>query len=774
MFQADIHIHKIQELEHGTPRLEALNDAIREADSAGEHYWRIYFRYEYIKESVFHDDNFKAIIMFPQLLQVFDEHPELEEDTCDDVMQAFKWVLENMPDYYQISKAEIENYYDEYEARCKKYGYSMRIYYMKKSKFALKVDKEAAKAAYDKFHECRRDANSDCEACELNFDMSVALELGNEEEALRIARPILDGRKRCAEIPHATYGVLTKHYLYAGNLDEAHYYGKLCEKYTKNELEFLSETGTLLELWSCINPAYGWKIMKNNIDNFIKCKNPMMRMSFAKGAYHLLQSIAIETEHVNSVLLAPLPLQPDKEGYAIGDLTDYFYQLAKQQSELLDARNESHYYMDELEAPLPKPELQGGAKPVPAASVHGLVAKEPSGLMIIPDQEQIPEIGELDKAFQSPPEGVEVLSHSVEKEMLYATIRFDGQIYEVLLTWLPVAEELQGFPCYDMPEESFTAIRRTKRTLLLHMDLSDHVLQSYHLQMKLAYFLLPNLIGVINLHTSKIYPGYWVKFAGTYPDAVSPEDLIHLQITGFEDSDEVWMTTTGMCCLGLRELELIGANRENYAYFADLLYFTACMRAESNMLPDAGEPMGEIQIGNQKIQITWELPEHVLEPDAAAAGIQREQPSAALMLLPDEEHSMVAPAKFAPMILGNEINYPNSHANFVRRIYLAKETFACFCKALQEPHVQSAVRLEFSVPAEIRRQCGYTKELLWAENVHIVDGAVVASIAEVSDILPDYQEGDEVQVTADTVTSWLIRFEDKGKVYTEEQAYQLM
>ncbi|MBQ2264899.1 MAG: hypothetical protein II341_05770, partial [Oscillospiraceae bacterium] len=303
MFQADQWIEQIRSAEHGTPRMEIMKNAIAEADASAAHYWRIYFRFEYVKESIFHDDNFKAILMFPELLQVFDEHPEQEDDTYDDVMLAYKWILENMTDYYQISREEIEKYYEDYKERCQKYGFSLRVYYMKKSLFYLPFDVNASKTSYQAFHDCKRDANSDCEACEIHHDMSMALDFGNEAEALRVAAPILDGSKYCGEVPHVSYGALTRFYLYKGDLEEAAYYGKLCARYTDNEPEFLAESGYLLELYSAVEPRTGWKIFKNNVEHFVQCRNPMMRMCFARGAYRLLQCIEKETEFAESVLL---------------------------------------------------------------------------------------------------------------------------------------------------------------------------------------------------------------------------------------------------------------------------------------------------------------------------------------------------------------------------------------------------------------------------------------------------------------------------------------
>ncbi|MDE6729647.1 MAG: hypothetical protein K2J71_02585, partial [Oscillospiraceae bacterium] len=286
----------IYNTEHGTERLQLLSSAIREADQNQDHDGRLFFRNEFIKESIFHGDSFKAVIQFPEYLQIFDEHPELENEMSHSMMWTFKNVLENMQDYYQISRAEIEKYFEEFEKRSRKYGESLRTYYMKKCKFYLPIDLELAKENYEKFRKYPRSSNSDCLACEQSFSMECQLNFGNEEQALQLAKPILDGDMTCGEIPHCTYEELAKYYLYQGNLTEAFYYGTLCEKLILGEPEFLEQMGTILELYSIVNPGHGWNILKHAIPDFAECKNTLMEVSFAKGAYRLMKAIADSAE----------------------------------------------------------------------------------------------------------------------------------------------------------------------------------------------------------------------------------------------------------------------------------------------------------------------------------------------------------------------------------------------------------------------------------------------------------------------------------------------
>ena len=110
MFDFDTEYKKIMLLDEGAPRMDALKTAISAADQENDYWSGLALRYLYIKESIFADDAFQAIIMFPEYLALFDAHPEFEEEFSADIMWAFKWVLENSRDFYQVSLDRAEKY----------------------------------------------------------------------------------------------------------------------------------------------------------------------------------------------------------------------------------------------------------------------------------------------------------------------------------------------------------------------------------------------------------------------------------------------------------------------------------------------------------------------------------------------------------------------------------------------------------------------------------------------------------------------------------------
>ncbi|MCR4647108.1 MAG: hypothetical protein K5695_17165 [Oscillospiraceae bacterium] len=755
MFSAEHHMLLIHDLEHGKARLDALNAAITEADNENAHEWRIYFRYEYVEESIFHDDNYKAIIRFPEMLAIFDEHPELEDEYYDDVLQAYKWVLENMSDYYQISREEIESYYADYEKRCKKYGYSLRVAHLKKAFFYMPIDRALAIAEFEAYQRTPHDVTSDCKACETNQEMKFQLYLGNEEEALRIAQPLFSGELRCGEVPHVTYGKLTDYYLYKGDLREAAYYGARCERLIGNEPEFLNYLAVLLELYSRINPNHGWRLFKQSIENYLNCRNPINRMHFATGAYRLLAVVVDLAEdpddrYTQSAIVKLLPVPEEEKGISLEKLRDYFYGIAESHAGLLDKRNGTSYYTDRLKTTLVTPEEADAAMPEKTA-LHGLIQKRPTMLAISLPEGIHPTTEELAARFKAP-EGVELLSVSGEEDVRI-NMRKNGLLYEAAVFLAEVREPVRARPIAGLDRETLAQLQNNPQKYLLTMELGDKPAEDYALMMQIIDVLFPELVCMADLLTQHAYPGSWVRFAAKYPDAVTPSDLYGLYLTGSDDSEEIWMTTVGMCTLGMRELEIIGADRSDYAIYADMLDHVAQMCVERGMLADAGEEIGHVIVGNKRHYFTWgDVKQYATE--GIAAEMERDMPAGALLVI-RRGGGVTPPA--AGLIKDEELNYPSSNTEFYRRLRLAKAAFPLFAKAVTTPIDWAAARVEFELDQDTADEFGYGIELLWAEFSREENGKIYAKVAETSDALPDLKEGDEVELTADNVVAWTVQ-----------------
>ena len=757
MFDPQKLIQEIHEMEHGTARLEAISDAIAQADSENAHYWRLYFRFEFLTESNIHGDNFRGLLCFPEYLKIFDEHPELEEEMYQDVMWAFKWLLDNLPDFYQISLDQAEEYFDEFKRRSQKYGLSLRTYHMKHAKFYMNINQDFAQVAYTNFKHFPRGENSDCEACELNFDMDFALSQGELEKALEIARPLIAGEKRCAEIPQVTYARLSQYYLYHDNPEEALYYGILCERAIQNGSEFLKETGELLELFSVTDVGHGWKLFKYALQDFVRCKNPTMRMTFARGAYRLLLKVAEETEYSQSGFLKLLPVMPEEEGWSVKALADFFYEIADDIAEKIDKRNENYYFGNLMKKKLPVwNEQQSSIRQ--AQSAHGFVKKFQSAFIAVLSQTApfAVVLRERIKALEPP---FEVASVTMEDDTCYVSLKYDTLLFDMALKALPEeSTPLQVQVSLGLDDEDLQSLEKIPFRALLLTELPGDGQKSYHVIMRLLYTLFPDMLAVVSASAAKAYSRAWVHFAGEYENAVSPEDVYSLYLSGEPNRNEVYMTTVGLGSLGMRELEILGANKENFGHYAAILDKTASFCAEYDHLPDENKIITTCYDDNDEYPLIWQNPASLNLPAGSyAARVERDAPAGVIA-----KEKLPAP---------ETVEFSNTRKSFFRGMNLTRETFDLFLKVL--PSCESAlVKLSVEVSDEMMRRYGYAIEPLWAE-VNLDSEPLTASLAEESEAVPEHQIGEIMNVNADTIIDWRIKMPSTSEIFSPDTLYLL-
>ncbi|MDE6729905.1 MAG: hypothetical protein K2J71_03920, partial [Oscillospiraceae bacterium] len=373
----------------------------------------------------------------------------------------------------------------------------------------------------------------------------------------------------------------------------------------------------------------------------------------------------------------------------------------------------------------------------------------------------------------------------------YLSIRYEKQIYDLHIIPRPdTLVNVYAKPSSQMTEEQIQAVLESPAQYLLITEIPGDAMTAYHIYMEIINILFPELLGVVNLHARKAYPPEFVRFTGMFAHAVEPYDVFGIYITGTEDGADTFMTTCGLCTLGMRELEMIGANAENFGYFANMLDYTAARCVERDLLPDAGEIISDFAEFSQEsetmknYQITWDTPEHVmpgLPEDSLAVGFQREVPSAVLILTETGTAPAIAPV-FADL---DEIHYPSTNRYFHRKIALAKETFGLFRDALAHGFEKAAVRLELDLDdygyyeSEAYQNCDeddepdYSIELVWADLKR--DGDTVrAYVTEEFPTLPDCHAGDEIEFTEENTASWALILPDGEDVITQEEAYLLL
>lgn len=573
MFDFDTEYKKIMLLDEGAPRMDALKTAISSADSENDFWSGLALRYLYIKESIFADDAFQAIIMFPEYLALFDAHPEFEEEFSADIMWAFKWVLENSRDFYQVSIEQAEKYFEEFKSRCDRYGAGQGAYYMKKAKFYELIDPEISKAAFAEFSKTRRDKFSDCYACELNSKVENELSNGSLDAALKAAEPIFSGKRTCAEVPHVTYGAFMDYYARHGEYDKAMAYAEKMYRLISDNPSFLVQVGQFMELLSVMDNSRGAIVLRQHMKQAAGCKNPYMRMRFWIGAYRVAASIAKEDEGRIRIILPKnglpaelrdiLPEQPENHIYDAAVLADMFKNAAEAIADKFDERNNSDRFRSLIDFTFPeytgKKEGFFSMYTAPAPSIMAAVGK---GLTL-----------ESVKAALENAEGLDASGLLIQDERLYATVACGNGRMELQFKLSPFIPHMIAMaePVHAIPEDEMESLKQADSMLAVLAMFTGNGAACFRKQLETVLAAAPETPVIVDMSSIQTISAKWAGLA--VRSEVEPSFEYYVKLLPFTDdeSDSVEITAMGLERFGISNIRLTGSDKQRYGFDARAL-----------------------------------------------------------------------------------------------------------------------------------------------------------------------------------------------------------
>ncbi|MFF6998163.1 tetratricopeptide repeat protein [Streptomyces sp. NPDC008313] len=165
----------------------------------------------------------KMFVPFARLLRLWDEHPEdFDEYEIHSLHWVFKWMSAGMLGQPHIPLASIEQWLGEMERRYRLAGHSERAVRSAEYSVAKHVgDLERAERAYAAWMAADRDRMADCHACELHDQGWWQAYRGDDEAALELWRPVVEGEHTCAHEPHAVLASSLLPLLRLGRTEEA-------------------------------------------------------------------------------------------------------------------------------------------------------------------------------------------------------------------------------------------------------------------------------------------------------------------------------------------------------------------------------------------------------------------------------------------------------------------------------------------------------------------------------------------------------------------------
>ncbi len=285
----------------------------------------------------------KCLMGFAWLESQVESDPE--RFPIQDILWSYKWVVEKVPEFSQISRANVEGTLERMRLAYESCGASLRPYHAGRARAAAMMDgdTEALRAHMEAYAMAPRDRYADCRACETHFATGIALLVGDYERAHRLALPIVNGKEKCSEIPHLTYGLLTVPSWKAGFEDRARLYHQRGYELCRTTVDFLEAISAHLHFTLVSDDEeQGVSIFLNHLSWALDSHAGWRRMHFLESALPLLSRL----ESRGSDRQFPVPHAWKNDGPANADVSQMKNLVDAELTRLIaamDARNQNDW-----------------------------------------------------------------------------------------------------------------------------------------------------------------------------------------------------------------------------------------------------------------------------------------------------------------------------------------------------------------------------------------------------------------------------------------------
>ncbi len=236
--QIDEIIDKASDLEEGPGQVALAEEAVRLADTHQDDEAGFHARKFLTRAATFGGRPDVALVSFSWCLAKSDEDPV--QFPGDELLWQHKWVVGNITPFPHISRQQIEELLEDMERRFAKNGSTLHAVHGIRRDIAVDLfDKEMAVAANKKFESVWRDHLSDCPACVNDATIGYHIFMGDDAEAVATARPALEGKMTCGEVPHRTYAYVLLPLVRMGKYERAAKYYRAGYKMVKANDKFI-------------------------------------------------------------------------------------------------------------------------------------------------------------------------------------------------------------------------------------------------------------------------------------------------------------------------------------------------------------------------------------------------------------------------------------------------------------------------------------------------------------------------------------------------------
>ena len=316
-------------------RTELLAEAAEHADASNDRYLAFDVYFELTTTAFESGAVDRGLSAFSYCLSLCDESPESFYE--EDLHWKYKWVLEWVPQFPDVSRETIEGLLADMARRFTRRGLGADAVNKARATLAFAMGDADLRARYEAWGASTRDELSDCEVCDVSFDIEALLVLGERDVALARFEALLAGGRSCAEVPHLTYAAVLPH-LAPDDARVAPFHERGLALLRGND-KLVGAMGTHLAFSARLGQAEGLRVFRESIAAAALHPSAGSRLDYLLGAEVLVHHAAQREQSLSLTL--PLELGGDG-ARKIWDPTELEHALARAAApiiEAFDARN---------------------------------------------------------------------------------------------------------------------------------------------------------------------------------------------------------------------------------------------------------------------------------------------------------------------------------------------------------------------------------------------------------------------------------------------------
>ncbi len=310
-------------------------------------------------------------------------------------------------------------------------------------------------------------------------------------------------------------------------------------------------------------------------------------------------------------------------------------------------------------------------------------------------------------------------------------------------------------------EEEKEELLAARKAITIFMKFRDDAKKSYHLQLKLATTLVPDLIGILDESAEKMLPKKWVSMAASSKVLPSSKDLFCVQAVQGDDQ-KVWLHTHGLCRCGITELEILDSDQEHYQQHYNLLNTYAMYLIDKKDKVDSIRDsvyIGRLINGYPVVVTCRSWVDGLGEYKKLNLGNAKDRENGhnsktSILFLyqseEDENNQVLSKVSVYDKLWGDNPLFFFSDEETIRMSDLARERFDYVKEGFKDK--ENEILIKVALP--LKEEGNF--EHIWFELLEIKGKKFKGKLTQEPYDVPDMHTGDEAWYTIDDITDWII------------------